>query len=140
VASRFKRNLFNGTQWLIFLLACRRRPPHANCQNYPPSSSSLFFQHGRSASKQNRRARRSRGEEGGYELDLVEADDVGVLEQLQRRDLPLDLQPSGRLYISMYVIDRPELEKQIKKGRNRSNTHAPGRGSSWRGCAGGRGS
>jgi hypothetical protein len=38
-----------------------------------------------------------------------------VLEQLQRRDLPLDLQPSGRLYISMYVIDRPELEKQIKK-------------------------
>ena len=71
------------------------------------------------------------------ELHLVQPDDVGVLEQLQRGDLPLYLHRP-----SQHQNNRPLMSKRksIAIDQNQMDTHAPARRSSWRGCAGGRGS
>jgi len=82
------------------LLACFAIGPARKliCQNYPSIPFLLLRQqHGEKKSTEWNESREESTEEGGYELiHLVEADDVGVLEQLQRGDLPLDLRrPAG---------------------------------------------
>ena len=119
-ASRSTRNSykFNGKAAVFFyyfkkarqLLACHQPRTQFNCPNYPsPSSSSKNISLVNSAGKETAWNQETdmnsvreemeedleRAEEDAMELHLVQPDDVGVLEQLQRGDLPLYLRRAG---------------------------------------------